>query len=139
MSRSYSELITYHTLEERYKYLELGGSVGTATFGSERWLNQRFYKSKEWLDIRRQVIIRDDGCELGVPDYPIQGRILIHHLNPITSEALLDFGFKSGVLDPDNLICVSHSMHNAIHYGDENLLFKGPVERKPNDTCPWRR
>ena len=77
MSRSYSELITYHTLEERYKYLELGGSVGTATFGSERWLNQRFYKSKEWLDIRRQVIIRDDGCELGVSDYPIQGRILI--------------------------------------------------------------
>lgn len=137
MSRSYSELITYHTLKERYKYLELGGSVGTATFGSERWLNQRFYKSKEWLDIRRQVIIRDDGCELGVSDYPIQGRILIHHLNPITSEALLDFGFKSGVLDPDNLICVSHSMHNAIHYGDENLLPKPFSPRTPGDTKLW--
>jgi hypothetical protein len=135
--RTYSELITLPTFEERFQYLKLNGSVGQDTFGFDRYLNQIFYKSKKWLSVRDQVIIRDNGCDLGMEGYEIHGRILIHHMNPIT---LRDLELESDfVLDPEYLISTVHNTHNAIHYGDENLLYKAPVERTRFDTCPWRR
>ena len=135
--RTYSELITIPTFEERYQYLRLNGRVGEETFGFDRWLNQRFYKDPEWLEIRDKVIIRDNGCDLAFPGREIYARIIIHHMNPIRKEDILQR--STILLDPENLICTIKSTHDAIHYGDENLLFKGPVERKQNDTCPWRR
>lgn len=135
--RSYSELIALPTFEERYKYLRLSGFVGSETFGFDRYLNQIFYRSQKWKSIRDQVIIRDNGCDLGLEGYDIYGKILIHHMNPIT---LQDIERESDfLLNPEYLICVTHQTHNAIHYGDESLLIKAPIERKPNDTCPWRR
>lgn len=134
--RTYSELITLPTFEERFRYLQLNGSVGEATFGFDRYLNQVFYKSQKWRSIRDRVIVRDNGCDLGVEGYDIGGRILIHHMNPITEKDLItqsDF-----LLNPEYLISVRHETHNAIHYGDESLLITAPVERRPNDTCPWR-
>ena len=137
MIRTYSELVSLLTFKERYEYLRLNGSVGLDTFGFDRYLNQEFYRSKEWKSIRDQVIIRDNGCDLGVDGYEIYGRIVIHHMNPILQTDILDR--TQLLLDPDYLICTTHATHNAIHYGDEGLLPREPVERTRNDTCPWKR
>lgn len=134
--RTYSELRHMRTFEERFKYLELRGAVGRSTFGYDRWINQRFYTSTEWRTLRNVVIVRDNGCDLGIPGREIHGRLLIHHMNPITLE-----DFKHGndaILDPDNLIAVTHETHNAIHYGDISLVAKH-VERRPGDTQLWTR
>lgn len=136
MNRSYSELIRIPTFEERFKYLQLSGSVGDFTFGSKRHINQVLYKTPEWLSVRDKVIIRDNGCDLGIPDRLIGGRVLVHHMNPITIDDILNRNPK--VFDMDNLISVSHITHEAIHYGNEDLLMKDPIERCKNDTCPWR-
>jgi hypothetical protein len=135
-TKRYSELITIPTYEERFKYLQLKGAVGNDTFGYDRYLNQILYNSPEWKRLRNQIIIRDNGRDLGCEGYEIYGRILIHHMNPITVEDIVSR--DPIVFDPENLICVSHNTHNAIHYGDENLLIMAPVERTKNDTCPWR-
>lgn len=137
MIRTYTELLKFETFEERYRYLRLDGKVGEETFGFDRWLNQKFYKDPEWLAIRNEVIVRDNGCDLGIEDREIYSRIIIHHMNPITKNDIIkrsDF-----LLNPEYLICTSKSTHDAIHYGDEGLLFQMPVERRRNDTCPWRR
>ena len=135
--RTYSELCQLSTFEERFDYLRLNGSVGKDTFGFDRYLNQQFYRSREWKHIRDQVILRDNGCDLGVEGYEIRGRILIHHINPISVE---DIQTMSDLLmNPEYLICASHCTHNAIHYGDESLIITAPIERTQNDTCPWRR
>ncbi len=134
--RSYSELITLPTFEERFEYLKLNGKVGRDTFGFDRYLNQIFYRSKEWKSIRDFVIIRDNGCDLGVEGYDICGRIIIHHMNPIN---INDIENKSEyLLNPEYLICTIHNTHNAIHYGNESLLVKTPIERSKHDTCPWK-
>ena len=135
--RTYSELITLPTFEERYQYLRLDGRVGQETFGFDRWLNQKFYKDPEWLRIRDEVIIRDNGCDLGIEGREIRSRILIHHMNPITTEDIVKR--SQYLLDPEYLICTVKRTHDAIHYGDESLLLLNPIERKPNDTCPWKR
>ena len=134
--RTYSELITIPTFEERFEYLQLKGSVGKDTFGYGRYVNQVLYRSPEWKRLRNQIIIRDGGCDLACDGYDIYGKVLIHHLNPITVEDVLARSRK--VFDPDNLVCVSHNTHNAIHYGDVDLLATGPIIRTKNDTCPWR-
>ena len=134
--RTYSELITIPTFEERFEYLQLKGSVGKDTFGYDRYLNQVLYRSPEWKRLRNQIIIRDCGCDLACDGYDIYGKVLIHHLNPITVEDVLARSRK--VFDPDNLVCVSHNTHNAIHYGNVDLLVTGPIIRTKNDTCPWR-
>ena len=134
--RTYSELITIPTFEERFEYLQLKGSVGKDTFGYDRYLNQVLYRSPEWKRLRNQIIIRDGGCDLACDGYDIYDKVLIHHLNPITVEDVLTRSRK--VFDPDNLVCVTHSTHNAIHYGDVDLLVTGPIIRTKNDTCPWR-
>lgn len=136
MSRTYSELIRIQTFEERYQYLKLGGKVGEETFGFRRWLNQEFYHSDAWLRFRDKIIIRDNGCDLAVKDYEIRDSIIIHHLNPISYDDIVNH--NPCVFDPDNAVVTKLSTHNAIHYGDESLLVKPPVERKKNDTCPWR-
>lgn len=134
--RTYSELITLPTFEERFRYLQLDGRVGEETFGFDRYLNQAFYKSEEWLRVRDQVIIRDNGCDLGIEGREIYGRILIHHMNPITID---DIAKRSKyLLDPEYLITTVKNTHDAIHYGDESLLIKLPIERTRNDTCPWK-
>ena len=134
--RTYSELITIPTFEERFEYLQLKGSVGKDTFGYDRYLNQVLYRSPEWKRLRNQIIIRDGGCDLACDGYDIYDKVLIHHLNPITVEDVLTRSRK--VFDPDNLVCVSHGTHNAIHYGDVDLLITRPIIRTKNDTCPWR-
>ena len=134
--RTYSELITIPTFEERYKYLKIGGKVGEETFGFERYLNQEFYKSYEWQSIRRQVIVRDLGCDLGIEGREIHGKIIVHHMNPITIDDIIEA--SDFLLNPEYLICTLKSTHDAIHYGDESLLIKAPVERTKNDTCPWK-
>ena len=135
MIRTYSELITFPTFEERYRYLRLEGKVGEDTFGFDRWLNQSFYKDREWRAIRDKVIIRDNGCDLGIPDHEIHSRIIVHHMNPITKDDIL---YRSAfLLNPEYLICTVKNTHDAIHYGDEGLLIKVPIERTRNDTCPW--
>lgn len=137
MIRTYDELSKLTTFEERFKYLKLDGEVGKETFGFDRYLNQQFYRSREWRSLRDFVIIRDNGCDLGIEGYEIHGKIYIHHMNPITAE---DIKTQSEfLLDPNYLIVVSFNTHNAVHYGDEDLLIKAPVERKVNDTCPWRK
>ena len=136
MSRSYHELSKLLTFEERFRYLSLGGGVGKDTFGFDRYLNQRFYASAEWKRVRDTVIIRDSGCDLGIADRVIGGKILIHHMNPVSREDILSR--SEDLLNPEYLICVSHATHNAIHYGDESLLVTVPPERRPNDTCPWK-
>ena len=134
--KTYSELITISTFEERFEYLKLDGQVGVETFGFNRYLNQAFYKSDEWLSIRDYVITRDNGCDLGMEGYEIYGRILIHHINPITKDDIIQ---RSRILlDPENLITTVKRTHDAIHYGDSNLLMRAPIERRKNDTCPWR-
>ena len=136
MIRTYSELITLPTFEERYRYLRLGGIVGKDTFGFDRYFNQLFYRSKEWKDIRDHVIVRDNGCDLGMDGYEIHGRIYIHHMNPIRIEDIRDA--TEFLLDPNYLITTTFRTHNAIHFGDEDQLLVAPVERTANDTCPWR-
>ena len=136
MIRTYSELITLPTFEERYEYLKIGGIVGEETFGFDRYLNQSFYKTKEWLRIRDYVIVRDQGCDLAMIDREIRGKILVHHMNPITKEDIVRR--SKYLLDPEYLICTVKNTHDAIHYGDESLLIKAPIERQKNDTCPWR-
>lgn len=135
--RTYSELITFPTFEERYEYLRLKGRVGEETFGFDRYLNQVFYKSKEWRSIRDYVIARDNGCDLGMEGYEIYGQILIHHINPITKEDILQR--RDVLLNPEYLITTVKNTHDAIHYGDVNLLVTAPIERRKNDTCPWRK
>lgn len=136
MMRTYKELIEFKTFKERFDYLKLNGMVGNDTFGFDRWLNQRFYKSAEWKHIRNFVILRDNGCDLGLAGNDISGKILIHHMNPISID---DIENRSDfLLNPDYLICVSHNTHNAIHYGDSDLLLKVPLQRTKNDTCPWK-
>jgi hypothetical protein len=137
MIQTYSELLTFSTFEERFKYLQLNGTVGADTFGHDRYLNQSFYHSTEWLRVKREVIIRDNGCDLGIAGREIPTRIYIHHMNPIDQRDVLDR--TSYLLNPEYLICVSKRTHDAIHYGDERILVKDPVVRRPNDTCPWRK
>lgn len=137
MIRTYSELIQYNTFEERFRYLKLSGRVGEDTFGFDRYLNQQFYKSKEWQSLRREIIIRDNACDLGILDREIDKYIIIHHMNPISKHDLIhqtDF-----LLNPEYMICVTRQTHNAIHYGDDSILMHAYTERRKNDTCPWRR
>lgn len=134
--RSYRELLQFKTFEDRFDYLKLAGEVGDPTFGYDRYFNQQFYHSSEWRRARNRIILRDNGCDLGMPDYEIHGRIYIHHINPITKQDVEEF--SDNLLNPDNLICVTFDTHNAIHYGDERTLPKTPIERAPGDTCPWR-
>lgn len=134
--RTYSELRKLKTFKERFEYLRLDGEVGLETFGFDRCFNQRFYKSKEWLQSRDDIIIRDDGCDLGMKDREIRGRIIVHHLNPITLE---DLEKRSDLLlNPEYLITTFHKTHNAIHYGDITLLDNPIIERSANDTCLWQ-
>lgn len=135
--RTYSELSQLPTFRERFEYLKLDGTIGEDTFGFDRYLNQIFYKSKEWAAVRREVIIRDNGCDLGLDGYEIRGKILIHHMNPIRQQDILRR--SELLLNPEYLITTVLSTHNAIHYGDENLLPVLPQKRSKNDTCPWRK
>lgn len=137
MIRTYSELILLPSFIERYRYLRIAGTVGKETFGFDRYLNQIFYKSDEWLEIRDYVIDRDNGCDLGVDGFDIEGRILIHHMNPISKEDILRR--SKFLLDPEYLITTVKNTHDAIHFGNEDLLYTGIVERSPNDMCPWKR
>lgn len=135
--KTYKELSKIQTFEKRFEYLALHGIVGSETFGSNRLLNQNFYRSREWKLARRAVIIRDNGCDLGIADREIVDKIYIHHINPITLEDVVRHSYS--LFDPENLICVSHRTHEAIHYGDKSLLLLEEVDRRPNDTCPWKR
>lgn len=136
ITRSYAELSRLSSFEERFEYLKLSGTVGESTFGFDRYLNQQFYLSPEWRAIRDRVIARDLGCDLGVEGFEVHGRILIHHINPITVDDIVNRNPK--LFDPENLILTSHNTHNAIHYGDEDLLIRAPIERSKYDTCPWK-
>jgi hypothetical protein len=136
--RCYSDLIKLPTYIERFNYLKLKGRVGADTFGFDRHMNQNLYqRSQRWKNARDYVIIRDNGCDLGIEGYEIQGKILVHHINPITIEDILYD--RDWIYDPEFLISTAHITHNAIHYGDENLLITAPIARTPNDTCPWKR
>lgn len=135
--RTYSELIKFPTFEERYNYLKLFGHIGIETFGYDRYLNQILYTCPEWKKLRDQIILRDNGSDLGLEDYPIYGKVIIHHINPITIDDVLDY--SPDVFNPEYLICTSHKTHNAIHYGvDSYSRSFQVVERRPNDTIPWR-
>lgn len=135
--RTYSEAIALPTFIDRFRYLQLGGRVGVATFGFDRYLNQTLYRSSEWKRFRRDMIIRDNGLDLACEGYEIGGNILLHHINPLTEQDIVRRDPK--IFDPENVICVSLLTHNAIHYGDESILVTEPIERRPNDTCPWKR
>lgn len=137
MNRTYTDLIRLRSFEERYRYLKLSGKVGDLTFAGSRYLNQVLYRSPEWRRFRREVIIRDNGCDLGMAGFEIEDGILIHHLNPLTIEDVKNRSAK--IFDLENVICTSLGTHNAIHYGDESLLPLLPPERSQNDTCPWKR
>lgn len=134
--RTYSELITIPTFEERYNYLKLNGIVGKATFGYDRYLNQLLYRSSDWRSFRDRIIIRDNGCDLACEGFELQSRIIIHHIDPITVEDILNKHPK--VFDPENVVSTSHNTHLAIHYGDKNLISIAPINRYKNDTCPWK-
>lgn len=137
MVRTYSELCKFQTFKERFDYLQLlDGRVGEDTFGFDRYLNQQFYRSREWKHLRDELIIRDNGCDLGVDGYNIYGRVIIHHMNPITKDDILNQ--TDYLMNPEFLICTTHNTHNAIHYGDESLLITEPIKRTKNDTCPWK-
>ena len=136
MTKSYLEMIQLPTFEERYEYLKLGGVIGEETFGYDRYLNQVLYRSSEWKCFRRDIILRDNGCDLACDGYDIIGKILIHHINPITIDDIMNR--SSCLFDPNNVISTSLNTHNAIHYGDAELLMTGPIERTKNDTCPWK-
>nr|UVY31397.1 MAG: NinG protein [Bacteriophage sp.] len=146
--RTYTELCQYATFEDRFHYLQLHGAVGHDTFGFDRYLNQDFYQSREWRQFRDKIIVRDMGCDLAHPEHeitdwvirngkPIRPRIIIHHLNPLTKEDVL--GHTDALLDPENVVCVSDRTHKAIHYGDDTILKPAFAERRPGDTCPWRK
>lgn len=135
--KTYSELSNLETFKERFQYLRLDGIVGEETFGFDRYLNQILYKSDEWKQCRRDIIVRDNGCDLGCEGFEVYGRILIHHINPITVDDIVNRNPK--VFDQENLILTSHNTHQAIHYGNEELLILAPIERSKNDTSPWRR
>lgn len=138
MDKSYSELMSIPTFEERYRYLKLGSRVGDETFGSLRHMNQQLYTSDiRWKQLRNRIIVRDDGCDLAMPDFRIYGKVIVHHINPITIEDFMDN--NPVIFDPENLICVSFNTHQAIHYGDESLLPQVPIVRTKNDTCLWRK
>lgn len=135
--KTYSELIKLPTFEERFRYLELDGRVGIETFGFDRYLNQKFYRSSEWKRIRNYVITRDNGCDLAIPEREIPNgiRIIVHHINPISIE---DISMKKDwIFDPEFLICTIKRTHDAIHYSDESILYSEPIERTPNDTTLW--
>lgn len=135
--RTYSELKQLKTFEERYEYLKLDGQVGADTFGFDRYLNQVFYKSPEWRSVRNEVIVRDNGCDLGIEGREIHTKILVHHMNPISKEDILE---RSDILlNPEYLITTVKRTHDAIHYGDADTLIKDPIERSANDTCPWSK
>lgn len=136
LMRTYSEMIKLPTLAERFEYLKLGGEIGAETFGFERYLNQKFYRSEIWKRIRNQVIVRDNGCDFGLTDYPIGGRIIVHHMNPVDSDDIIYQ--REVLLNPEFLVCVGERTHNALHYGGFDLLPQDPIERQPNDTCPWK-
>ena len=136
MNKSYSEMMKLKTHEERYEYLKLSGKVASETFGYDRYLNQTLYNSPEWKAVRNKVILRDNGCDLGLEGFDIHGKILIHHINPITKEDILNR--DPAIFDPDNLVCTTKRTHDAIHYGGEDS-YKPPVTRTANDTCPWKR
>lgn len=133
--RRYSELRRLETFEDRFDYLKIGGTVGHSTFGFDRYINQQFYTSNQWKRVRQQVILRDNGCDLGIPGYEIHGNLLVHHLNPMDSNDILHA--EEWILDPDYLITTSHDTHNAIHYGNREFLKKPYVERKQGDTRLW--
>lgn len=135
MIRTYSDLQQFDTLEDRFEYLKLGGRVGETTFGFDRWINQMFYRSAEWKDVRNYVISRDEGLDLGAPDVPIIGAHLIHHMNPLTPEDIEEA--SDNLLDPEYLITTALRTHNAVHYGNASLLPKPYVERRPGDTRLW--
>lgn len=135
-TRSYHELRQLQTFEERFEYLKMSAKIGEETFGTERFLNQYFYGTPEWRALRQEALIRDQGCDLGIEDHPIGGRVEVHHINPITAEDIKNR--NPCLLDMENVICVSSNTHKAIHYGDASLLPHDPIERKPNDTCPWK-
>lgn len=137
MLRTYSELSRLQTFRERFEYLRLDGIVGVETFGFDRYLNQVFYNSDEWKAVRKTVIIRDNGCDLGMDEYDIHGKIIVHHMNPFSIDDVLHR--KEELLDPEFLISTVLNTHNAIHYGDESLLPSAPIVRTRNDTCPWRK
>lgn len=135
--KTYSELITLPTFIDRYRYLKLEGQVGKETFGFDRWLNQNFYHSDdEWRSVRDRVIIRDNGCDLAIPEREIRTKIFVHHMNPITKEDIIRR--SKYLLDPEYLICMTKRTHDAIHYGNEDLLIEDLIERKMYDTCPWK-
>lgn len=136
--KTYSELLSFPTFMERFNYLKLGGRVGEETFGFDRYLNQMLYNGRDWKDIRRRIIIRDNGCDLGCLDRPIPRgvKVFVHHINPIAVDDIIQH--SDWILDPEFLILTTFETHNAIHYGDESLLLSGPTIRTPNDTCPWR-
>ncbi len=135
--KTYSDLTLLPTFEERYRYLRLQGKIGETTFGFDRYLNQVFYRSQRWKAVRDHVIVRDNGCDLGIEGREIYGPILVHHMNPLT---VYDIEHETDyLLDPEFLISTILTTHNAIHYGDESLLMLDPIERRRNDTCPWRR
>lgn len=134
--RTYSELLLLPTFKERFDYLKLDGKIGEETFGSKRYINQEFYHSYEWLSFRDKIIIRDNGCDLGIEGFEIYGSVLIHHINPIACADIIEL--NDCVLDPENAICVSLRTHNAIHYGNDNLLTSPLIERMKNDTVPWK-
>lgn len=134
--KRYSELCQLETFEERYRYLRMGGVLGERTFGFDRWINQRFYKSQEWKSVRQQVIIRDNGCDLGIPGFEVHSGLLVHHMNPVTLKHIEEG--DDWIVDPEFLITTSLQTHNAIHYGDESLLPRGPIVRTAGDTTLWR-
>ena len=137
MKKTYNELITFDRFEDRFEYLKIKGNVGEATFGSQRYLNQMLYRNPQWRSIRNKVIIRDNGCDLAHPDYEINGQAAyIHHINPITIDDIVNENPK--IFDMNNLITTTFQTHQAIHYGSRDILLLNPIERKPNDTCPWR-
>lgn len=135
--KTYSELIMIPTFLERYRYLKIGGRIGEDTFGYDRYLNQTLYRSPEWKRFRRDMILRDSGLDLACDGYEICGKILVHHIDPITPRDVIRRDPK--IFDPENVVCVSLNTHNAIHYGDESLLMLDPIVRTKNDTCPWKR
>lgn len=136
MIRTYSELIKLSSFLDRFRYLKLDGNVGEETFGYERYLNQLLYSSKEWRKTRRDIILRDNGCDLGVPGYDIYDRIYVHHMNPITID---DIKNRNPIIfDPENLITISFNTHQAVTYGSESILVTEPITRFKNDTCPWK-
>lgn len=141
MIKTYTELISIADYDARYQYLKQTGSIGEETFGGRRWLNQVLYRSPEWKRFRKQIILRDSlngdyCCDMAFPEKHIMGQVIIHHLNPLTIEDIQNR--SECIFDPENVVCVSHRTHEAIHYGDEKLLIHDPVVRTPGDTCPWR-